>query len=54
MYETPISIGMAAFATKYDEDLLIYLITDIDSEEEKIKAYNAGVIDFFLLPLSIF
>ena len=45
-------IDLVSKVHKYDEDLLIYLITDIDSEEEKIKAYNAGVIDFFLLPLS--
>ncbi len=40
-------IDLVSKVHKYDEDLLIYLITDIDSEEEKIKAYNAGVIDFF-------
>ena len=45
-------IDLVSAVHKYDEDLLIYFITDIDNDEEKIKAYNTGVIDYFILPLS--
>lgn len=45
-------LDLVSAVHKYDEDLLIYFITDINSDEEKIKAYDAGVIDYFTLPLS--
>lgn len=45
-------IDLVSAVHKYDEDILIFFITDINDNEEKIKAYNAGVIEYFLLPLS--
>lgn len=45
-------IDLVATVHKYDEDLLIYFITEINDDKEKIKAYSAGAIDYFVLPLN--
>ena len=45
-------IDLVSAVHKYDEDLLIYFISDINDDEEKIKSFNAGVIDYFIYPLS--
>lgn len=36
----------------YNQDLLIFFITEINNDIDKIKAYNAGVIEYFVLPIN--
>ena len=45
-------LDLVSAVHKYDADLLICFVTDISDDEEKIKAYNAGVIEYFIMPLN--
>lgn len=45
-------LDLVSAVHKYDADLLICFVTDISDDDEKIKAYNAGVIEYFIMPLN--